>query len=135
MKTTIRRSALMGIALSALMSIATVTKANDENKQDKSASKVEFKYIGKRDHQSLFQLQMNIPQGEEYTIYFRDNQGYVLYSTVVKNNVSQKYAIDTDEVENTITVEVRSRKTNKSETFTIKRNQTLLDETVVARID
>lgn len=125
----------MGIALSALMSLATVTKANDETKQDKSGSKIEFKYLGTRNHQSLFQLQINIPQGEEYIIYFRDNQGYVLYSTVLKDNVIQKYAIDTEEVDGTVTVEVRSRKTKKSETFTIKRSQTLLDETVVARID
>jgi hypothetical protein len=133
MKTTIRNSAFMGIALIALLSIATITKANDENKQDKSGPKIELKYLGKKDNQSLFQLQMNIQKGDEYIIRFRDNQGYVLYSTVVKSDVNQKYAIDTDEIDGTVTVEIRSVKTNKTETFTIKRNQTVLDETVVAK--
>ena len=135
MKTTLRNSGFMGIALFALLSIATIVKANDEKKQDKSASKVEITYLGKRDHQSLFQLQINIPQGEEYIVRFRDNEGYVLYTKVVKSNLNQKYAIDTDQVDNTVTVEVRSTKSRKVETFTIKRNRTILDETVVARLD
>jgi hypothetical protein len=130
MKTTIKSSAFLGIALFAFLSIATVAKANDDQKE-KSA--IEFKYLGKRDNQSLFQLQMNVPQGEEFIVRFRDKEGYVLYSTLVKKDVNQKYAIDTDEVDNTVTVEVRSTKTKKVETFTITRNQTLLDETVVAK--
>ena len=135
MKTTFRNSGFMGIALFALLSIATVTKANDEKKQDKSASKVEMKYLGTREHQSLFQLQINVQKGEEYIVKFRDNEGYVLYSTLVKSNLDQKYAIDTEQVDNTVTVEVRSTKSKKTETFTIKRNHTTLDETVVAKVD
>ena len=135
MKTTFRNSGFMGIALFALLSIATITKANDEKKQDKSASKIEMKYLGKREHQSLFQLQINIQKGEEYIVKFRDNEGYVLYSTLVKSNLDQKYAIDTEQVNNTVTVEVRSTKSKKAETFTIKRNHTTLDETVVAKVD
>jgi len=132
MKTTIKNSAL-GIALFALLSIATVSRANDE-KKEKDIDTIEFKYLGKKDHQSLFHLQMNIQKGEEYLIRFRDNDGYTLYSIVVKNDFSQNYAIDTEQVDNTVTVEVKSLKTKRSETFTIKRNQTLLDETVVAKV-
>ena len=135
MKTTFRNSGFMGIALFALLSIAAVTRANDEKKQDKSASKVEMKYLGTREHQSLFQLQINIQKGEEYIVKFRDNEGYVLYSTLVKSNLDQRYAIDTEQINNTVTVEVRSTKSKKAETFTIKRNHTTLDETVVAKVD
>jgi hypothetical protein len=112
--------------------MATVANAND-GQNEKTPSAIEFKYIGKRDHQSLFQLQLEVPAGEEYIVRFRDREGYVLYSTVVKSDFNQKYAIDTQEVDNTIKVEIRSTKTNKVETFTIKRSQTLLDETVVAK--
>lgn len=129
MKTTIRNSV---IALFAFISMATVANAN-EGQNEKNPSAIEFKYIGKRDHQSLFQLQLDVPAGEEYIVRFRDKEGYVLYSTVVKSDFNQKYAIDTQEVDNTIKVEIRSTKTNKVETFTIKRSQTLLDETVVAK--
>ena len=132
MKTTIKNSAFLSIALFAFLSIATVANAN-EGQKEKSQTAIEFKYLGKRDHQSLFQLQLNVQQGEEFIVRFRDKEGYVLYSTVVKNDFNQKYAIDTEEINNTVTVEVRSTKTKKVETFTITRNQTLLDETVVAK--
>ena len=130
MKTTIRNSAFFGLALFAFLSVATVTRANDDQKEKSS---IEFKYVGKRENQSLFQLQMNVSQGEEFLIRFRDKEGYVLYSSYVKSDVNQKFAIDTDEVDNTVTVEVRSIKTKKVQTFTITRSQTLLDETVVAK--
>jgi hydrogenase maturation factor HypE len=133
MKTTIRNSAFLGFALFALLSIATVSRANDE-KKTKDGDTIEFKYVGKKENQSIFQLQMNIQKGEEYLIRFRDHQGYVLYTDVVKNDFTQKYAIDTEEVDNTVTVEIKSLKTKKSEIFTIRRNQTLLDETVVAKV-
>ena len=132
MKTTIRNSAFLSLALFAFLSIATVANAN-EGQKEKAQSAIEFKYLGKRDNQSLFQLQLNVSQGEEYIVRFRDKEGYVLYSTVVKADFNQKYAIATEEVDNTVTVEVRSTKTKKVETFTIKRSQTMLDETVVAK--
>ncbi len=132
MKTTIRNSAFLSIALFAFLSIATVAHANG-GENEKTQTAIEFKYLGKRDHQSLFQLQLSVSEGEEFIVRFRDKEGYVLYSTLVKNNFTQKYAIDTEEVGNSVTVEVRSTKTKKVETFTIKRNQTLLDETVVAK--
>ena len=132
MKTTIRNSAFLSIALFAFLSIATVANANG-GENEKTQNAIEFKYLGKRDHQSLFQLQLNVQQGEEYIVRFRDKEGYVLYSTVVKNNLTQKYALDTEEVGNSVTVEVRSTKTKKVEIFTITRNQTMLDETVVAK--
>jgi len=135
MKTTIRNSAFLAIALFASLTMSTVTKANDE-KKDKSVTAVEFKYIGKIQNQPLFQLKVNGSEKDEFTISFRDNFGTVLYSTVVSNNFSQKYALNPEEVgDETITVEVRSKKTKKTETFSIKRNQTLVDETVVAKIN
>ena len=135
MKTTIRNSAFLSIALFATLFVATVAKANDDQKE-KNVTAVELRYIGKVENRPLFQLSLNSAQPEEYTIRFRDNYGYVFYSTVVKSNYSQRYIVNIDEMEgNTVVVEVTSRKTRKSETFTIQKNQKLVDETVVARID
>ena len=131
MKTTIKNSAFLSLALFAFLSIASVANANEGNGNNQSA--IEFKYVGKRAHQSLFQLQLSVPQGEEYIVRFRDKEGYVLYSAVVRKDFSQRYAIDSEEVANTVTVEIRSTKSKKVETFKISRNQTLLDETVVAK--
>ena len=134
MKTTFKHSAFL-LALFAALSFATVTKANDEKSQDGRPA-VEFKYVGKMENQPVFQLKLNSAQLDEYTVRFRDNYGYVFYSAVAKNNTSQRYVLNIDDLEgNTIVVEVTSKKTKKSETFTIQRNQRLIDETVVAKVD
>ncbi len=135
MKTTIRNSAFLGIALFAALSISTITMANDD-KKDTIVAPVEFRYIGKVDNQPMFQLNLSGVEGEEYLIRFRDNFGYVFYSNVVKGSLTQKFLVKTDEMEgNTVVVEVMSKKTRKTETFTIKNNQKLIDETVVAKIN
>ena len=134
MKTTFKHSAFV-MALFAALSFASITKANDEKTQDGKTS-VEFKYVGKVENQPVFQLRLSSPQLDEYVVKFRDNYGYVFYSAVAKNNTSQRYVVNVDELEgNTIVVEVMSKKTKKSETFTIQRNQRVIDETVVAKID
>ena len=134
MKTTFKHSAFV-MALFAALSFATVTKANDEKNQDVKAP-VEFKYLGKMDNQPVFQLKLNSSQLDEYVVKFRDNYGYVFYSAVAKNNTSQKFVLNVDELEgNTIVVQVTSKKTKKSETFTIQTNQRVIDETVVAKLD
>ena len=134
MKTTFKHSAFL-MALFAALSFATVTKANDEKNQDIKAP-VEFKYLGKMDNQPVFQLKLNSSQLDEYVVKFRDNYGYVFYSAVAKNNTSQKFVLNVDELEgNTIVVQVTSKKTKKSETFTIQTNQRVIDETVVAKLD
>jgi hypothetical protein len=134
MKTTMRNSAFMSIALVAALALSSVTRANESNAVD--SPKVEFKYIGKVQNQPLFLLNLKNQEGDEYTIRFRDKSGYTFYSNVVKGNFNQRYVVNIDEMEgNTVLVEVYSRKTKKAETFTIKRNQTFLDETVVAKLD
>jgi hypothetical protein len=135
MKTTIKNSAFLGIVLMAALSISSVTRANDE-KKDTNAPKIEFKYVGKVENQPLFQLSVNNADGDEYTIRFRDNFGYVFYSTSAKSNFNQRFIVNTDEMNgNTVVVEVVSKKTKKTQTFTIDRRQSFVDETVVAKID
>jgi hypothetical protein len=124
----------MSIALVAALALSSLTRANQGKGAD--SPKVEFKYIGKVQNQPLFLLNLNNDEGDVYTIRFRDKFGYTFYSNVVKGNFNQKYVVNIDEMEgNDVLVEIYSKKTKKSETFTIKRNQTFLDETVVAKID
>lgn len=134
MKTTMRNSAILGIVLFAAMSFSSVVRANET--KDSVASKIEFKYIGKVENQQLFQLSLNNPESDEYTIRFRDNYGYVFYSANAKNNFTQRYAVNIDEMNgNTVVVEVVSKKTKKTQTFTIDKRTTFVDETVVAKVD
>ena len=75
MKTTIKNSAFLGVVLFAALSFSSIAKANESN--DSVKTKIEFKYIGKLESQPLFQLSLNNPEADEYTIRFRDNYGYV----------------------------------------------------------
>ena len=135
MKTGIRNYKTMSIALLVALSLSTFTMANDENK-NKGVPPIEFKYVGKIEGQPVFQLNLNNSEGEDFVISFRDNLGNVLYSNNVKSNFSQNFMINSEEVgDDILTVEVRSKKTRKTEVYTIKRNQTIVDETVVAKIN
>jgi hypothetical protein len=134
MKTTIRNSAFLGMMLLAAVSFSSVTKANEV--KDSVPAAIELKYIGKVENQPLFQLSLNSVNADEYTIRFRDNYGYVFYSANAKNNFTQRYVVNIDEMNgNTVVVEVTSKKTKKTKTFTIDRRQTFVDETVVAKVD
>ena len=134
MKTTIRNSAFLGMMLLAAVSFSSVAKANEV--KDSIPAAIELKYIGKVENQPLFQLSLNSVNADEYTIRFRDNYGYVFYSANAKNNFTKRYVVNIDEMNgNTVVVEVTSKKTKKTKTFTIDRRQTFVDETVVAKVD
>jgi len=134
MKTTIRNSAFLGMMLLAAVSFSSVAKANEV--KDSIPAAIELKYIGKVENQPLFQLSLNSANADEYTIRFRDNYGYVFYSANAKNSFTQRYVVNIDEMNgNTVVVEVTSKKTKKTKTFTIDRRQTFVDETVVAKVD
>jgi hypothetical protein len=134
MKTTMKNSAFLGIVLFAALSFTSVAKANES--KDSVASKIELKYIGKVENQPLFLLSFNSAEADEYTVRFRDNYGYVFYTGNAKNGSTQRYVVNIDEMNgNTVVVEVKSKKTKKTQTFTIGTRQTFVDETVVAKLD
>ena len=134
MKTTIKNSAFLGILLFAATSFSTATKANES--RDSVTSKIEFKYVGKIENKPAFLLTLNNPESEQYTIRFRDNFGYVFYTATTNNNFSQRYVVNIDEMNgNTVVVEVVSKKTKKSQTFTIDHREAFVDEMVVAKLD
>ena len=136
MKTTISTYRSMIATLVLALAVSSAAMANDENKKGSALPGVEFKYVGKVGNNPAFVLNLTNENQEEYIIRFRDAQGTVLYMNSVKSNLTQRFIIDTEQVEsNTLFVEVTSRKSKKREVFTIKRNQTVVDETVVAKND
>ena len=133
MKTQNRNFVAMIIALfvAFTLNFSTSAMAND----DKNNSTIELKFIGTHQAQSIFQLNLTNVETEEFAITFRDSYGNVLYADKLKGkNLTQKFLLNTDEIgDGTVKVEVRSRKTNKTETFTINRSHRFVEETTVSR--
>lgn len=134
MKNAIKNFSTSVIAILIVLASATTASANKE--KDKEASAIEFRYIGKLEQHPVYQLNINNAENDEYSISFSDQSGNILYSNNTKSGpFSQRFMINVDEVGSEIlTVTITSRKTNKSEVYTIKRHQNVVEENVITRV-
>jgi hypothetical protein len=130
MKTRNRNFTLIALFVAFTLNFSTVF-AND----DKTNSNIELKFIGTREANSVFQLKLANAETDEFSIVFRDSYGNVLYADRIKGtNITQKFLLNSDEINNgVIKVEVRSRKTNKTEVFTINKSTRFVEETTVSK--
>jgi hypothetical protein len=129
-----KKSGIIAIALLALtLGFSTVTLANDE---DGNKNATELKFIGNLENQPVFQLSLNGTEDDEYSISFRDDSGNVLYSDKVKGaNITKKFMLKADELgDATLHVVVKSKKTGKTEVYSINRSHSYVEETVVNKV-
>jgi hypothetical protein len=133
MKHILRNSVTALVALFVL-TFSVNAIANDEINP---SSVVNLKFIGNHQSNPVFELNMLNEAGDEFTITISDLEGNVLYSDRVKGtNISRKFAINTDEIgDNTLRIDVRSRNSNKKETYNISRTQTYVMEASVTRVN
>ncbi|MBO9200412.1 MULTISPECIES: hypothetical protein [Niastella] len=124
----------LGIALIALtLGFSTVALANDGGKNKHIT---ELKFIGNLENQPVFQLDLTNTEEDEITVTFRDEAGNVLYTNQFKGaNISKKFMLKTEEFGDTaLNVSIRSKKYNSTEVYTINRNHTYVEETVVNKL-
>ena len=84
----------MAIALIVAFTLNSVAAlANDEvKKNDKNIPGLEFRYIGSKENQPVFLLNLANAEEDEYTISFRDKNGNVLYSDRLKgSNITKRF--------------------------------------------
>jgi len=126
----------LAIALFAALTVASTSNVMANNGDVKAKSGIDLKFIGNVESQPVFQLNVNNTEEDEYVVTFRDEQNNVLYSGKLKGiNITKNFQLSTDEVgDNTMSVEVRSRKTSKSEVYKINRTQSFTEEIVVNKI-
>ena len=126
----------LAIALFAALTVASTSNVMANNGDVKAKSGIDLKFIGNVESQPVFQLNVNNTEEDEYVVTFRDEQNNVLYSGKLKGiNITKNFQLSTDEIgDNTMSVEVRSRKTNKSEVYKINRTQSFTEEIVVNKI-
>jgi hypothetical protein len=135
MNNKLRNFGMMMMAVIAFtFAFSTTTLANGE-KNPKSSS-IELKFIGHYENQPVFQLSLNNTEEDEFSITFRDDYGNVLYSGKVKgSNISKKFMLNIEEIgDNVLSVEVKGKKSDKSEVYQINRNRSYVEETVVNKV-
>jgi hypothetical protein len=99
MKRVMKNYSTMAIALIVAFTLNSVAVlANDEvKKNDKNIPGLDFRYIGNKENQPVFLLNLANADEDEYTISFRDKNGNVLYSDRLKGtNIRKRFLLNTD---------------------------------------
>jgi hypothetical protein len=120
------------LSLFFVLSLNLTASATDE----KTPSSIVVKMISAADEAPVFQLDLNNKESEEFYVTIKDNFGNTLYADKVKgSNISKKFKLNTEGMtDETIRIEVKSKKTNKSEVYTINRSSKYISETVVNKL-
>ena len=135
MKTAIRYYAAFLIALS----ISFITLANDTTgkggKKEPANDKVELRFIGNIQEHPVYQLNLNGSDQEEYVVSFRETDGTVVYSSVVKGNFSQRFMLKSeDPADKTLRLDVRAKNSNESRVYIIRRTQSVVEGNEVVKV-
>lgn len=138
MKRVMKNYSTMAIALIVALTLNTASVlANDEVKNtNKNIPGVEFKYIGTKENQPVFLLNLVNAEDDEYIVSFRDKNGNVLYSDRLKGaNISKRFVLNVDEIGTSeLNVEIKSRKNNQVQAYKIGTTQSIVTETVVNKV-
>ena len=122
------------VALFAALSIASANTAM-AGEGTKPSTAIDLKFIGNHDNQPVFQLNVNNTENDEYIVTFRDEQNNVLYAGKLKGiNITKNFQLNTEDGENTLSVEVKSTKNNKAETYKINRTISVTQEIAVNKL-
>ncbi|HTL07689.1 MAG TPA: hypothetical protein VL307_05510 [Chitinophagaceae bacterium] len=135
MKNVMKNYKTIAIALFAALSVAS-TSSVLANEGVKPKSGIDLKFIGNVSDQPVFQLNVNNTEDDEYIVTFRDEQNNVLYAGKLKGvNITKNFQLSSEDGDtNAMSVEVKSRKTNKSEVYKINRTRNVTEEIVVNKL-
>lgn len=134
MKTETRNNRKLAIvALAFTLAFSTPALANDGDKENPTT---ELKFIGNMENQPIFQLNLINNEDDVITVTFRDENGNIIYTDKYKGaNVSKKFLLKSEELgDATVNVVVRSKKNNSTEVYSINRNLSYVEETVINKV-
>jgi hypothetical protein len=134
MKKATRNYGFIAIALIAFTFAFTNTTLANEEGPTKHVT--ELKFIGNKENQLVFQLNLNSATEDEYTVIFRDEFGNVLYTEKLKGaNFSKKYQLKSEDFgDAALNVVVKSKNNNSTEVYSINRSHSYVEETVVNKV-
>jgi hypothetical protein len=125
----------MAIAVFAALTIASTSNVMASG-DTKPKAGIDLKFIGNNDNQPVFQLNVNNTEDDEYLVTFRDEQNNVLYAGKLKGiNITKNFQLNTEDgADGTMSVEVKSKKSNKAEVYKINRTTSYTQEIVVNKL-
>ncbi|THU37343.1 hypothetical protein FAM09_18055 [Niastella caeni] len=129
-----RNYGIIAIALIAFtFAFSNATLANEDAPTNHVT---ELKFIGNKENQPVFQLNLTNTIVDEYTITFRDEYGNVLYTERFKGaNLSKKFLLKAEDFGDTsLNVVVKSKNSNSTEVYKINRSHSYVEETVVNKV-
>ena len=135
MKRAIRNFSTLALVVAMTISSAAVF-ANEGKNEGNNIPGLEFRYIGTKENQPVFLLNLANGQDDEYIISFKDRTGHVLYSDRLRGSaISKRFLLNTNEIgSGELNVEIRSRKNNQVQVYKIGTTQSVVTETVVSKI-
>lgn len=125
---------LSAIALMTILSVAATSNVK-ASEDIKPKAGIDLKFIGNNENQPVFQLNVHNTEEDEFTVTFRDDQNNILYTGKLKGvSVTKNFQLNTEDGDGTLSVEVKSRKTNKSEVYKINKTVSYTQEIVVNKL-
>jgi hypothetical protein len=122
------------VALLVALTLSTTTsfaKTNGETPVS-SASTIELKFIGNHENQPVFELKLANKEADEFFIVIRDEYGSLLYSAKVKGtNITRKFMLNDEIGDTNLFVEVKSKNSNKTESYKIGKTYSYTEEPVI----
>jgi hypothetical protein len=134
MKTKTMRYGKMIFTLALFLSFtfSSLAFANDGNKD---TTEVQLRFIGNFNNKPVFQLEMENPGLEEFSISISDEDGTLLYFDKIRSkNFTRKFQVNTDEIQGNLRVEVKAGKTNKTEVYQINSITRFVHEMLVTKL-
>jgi hypothetical protein len=134
MKKAMRNYGFIAIALIALTFAFSNTAVANEEGPTKHVT--ELKFIGNKENQPVFELNLTSSVEDEYTVTFRDEYGNVLFTEKFKGaGISKKFMLKTEDFgDAALNVIVKSKKNGTTEVYSINRSHTYVEETVVNKM-
>jgi len=117
-----------------ILSLAITAPAHATGGDPKEAPAA-VKYLGSVDGKPTFQLAVNNPQGEAVSLTLRDEEGYLIFSDMIKDKAYTRKlqfdGLDADKMK--LTLILRTKKDTQTQTFEItKSTRTVEDVAVVS---
>ena len=134
MKKAMRNYGIIAIALVALTFAFSNTALANEEGPTKHVT--ELKFIGNKENQPVFELNVTATTEDEYTVIFRDEYGNVLYTEKFKGaSLTKKFMLKSEEFgDAALHVVVKSKNNNSTEVYEINRSHSYVEETVVNKV-
>lgn len=119
-----------------LVAVFTMSFSTTTGTPEKAGNPVELKYIGTKENQPMFQLNLNNTETDEFAVTIRNGNGEVVFKEKVKGSlISRKYQLRTEDFSAAgFTFEVVSKNTKSKSSYTVNETSRLVqDISVTAR--